>query len=144
QPQPASTARVAIDVPPELDWQTFTVKSGDTLSTLFGKAGFNDALMYKVIRGDGEKLAQLFKGDELRFGSLDGELQEIVLVKSRVASLHTRLTSSGYVTKKEIRGPDVEFRFAAGVIDNPLFLAAREAGLDSGTTMELAGIFGWD
>ncbi|MAL99985.1 MAG: peptidase M23 [Alteromonadaceae bacterium] len=133
-----------IDVPPELSWKTFTVKAGDTLSTIFRKAGFNDALMYKVIQGEGKKLARLFKGDEIRFGTTKGELQEIVLVKSRTENLRTRLTDGGFVTEKEVRAPDVELRFAAGTIENSLFIAGKKAGLDSSTTMEMAAIFGWD
>ena len=148
-PEPAlakSSKKVppVIDVPPELDWQEFTVKNGDTLSTLFRKAGFNDALMYKVIRGDGKKLARLFKGNRLRFGSQNGKLQEVVLVKSRTEKLRTRLTETGFVTTTELREPDIKYAFATGEIENSLFLAGKAAGLNPKVTMELAGIFGWD
>ena len=53
QSQPmAAQADVAPE--PDIQWQEFTIKSGDTLSTLFRKAGFNDGLMLSVIHGDGE------------------------------------------------------------------------------------------
>jgi murein DD-endopeptidase MepM/ murein hydrolase activator NlpD len=134
----------AVDVPPELDWQAFTVKSGDTLSTLFSKAGFDNALMYKVIQGEGKKLARLFKGDELRFGTRKGKLREVVLVKNRTEKLRAQLTEEGFVTKKELREPEIEYAFATGEIDSSLFIAGKKAGLNPNITMELAGIFGWD
>lgn len=150
EPAPAATpsapaaTKTVIDVPPELDWQEFTARSGDTLSTLFSKAGFNDALMYKVIQGEGKQLARLYKGNQLRFGSDDGTLQEIVLVRSRTEKLRSQLVEDRYITKQETVEPQIELAFATGEIENSLFIAGQKAGLNPKITMELAGIFGWD
>lgn len=133
-----------LDVPPELKWQRLTVKSGDSLSVLFDKAGFDSALMRQVIKNEGRTLTRLHTGDELRFGTLDGELQEVVLVKSRTERLRAQLTNDGYITTRELSKPEVELAFATGEVDSSLFIAAKEAGLDARTTMALADIFKWD
>lgn len=135
---------LALDVPPELDWQAFTVKSGDTLSTLFRRAGYDNKLMYKVIQGEGKRLAQLYNGDQLRFGTKGKLLQEVVLTRSRTENLRAQLVDGTYVTKKEVRQPQVELAFATGEIQSSLFIAGKEAGLNTGITMELSSLFGWD
>lgn len=148
---PSTTAQAAFkksasspDVPPELSWQRLTVQSGDSLSALFDQAGFSSALMRQVIVNEGRKLTRLHTGDELHFGTRDGELREIVLVKSPTERLRAQLTNDGYITKKELSRPEVELAFAAGEVESSLFIAAKEAGLDARTTLALSDIFKWD
>ncbi|KPQ27483.1 MAG: Peptidase, M23/M37 family [Marinobacter excellens HL-55] len=140
---PAETAAAK----PEIDWHEFNIKSGDTLSSLFRKAGFNDGVMLSVIHGSGEatKLQRLYAGEDIRFGlDDDGQLVAVELQRSRLEALKISKTEDGFVGKTEIREPEPRPAFATGVIDGSLYLAARDAGLNDRLTMELAGIFGWD
>ncbi|MFO8140577.1 MAG: peptidoglycan DD-metalloendopeptidase family protein [Marinobacter sp.] len=132
---------------PKIDWHEFRVNSGDTLSSLFHKAGFDDGVMLSVIHGAGEatKLQRLYAGEDIRFGlDADGQLIALELQRSRLESLKIARTDGGFVGNTEIRTPEPRPSFAGGVIDGSLYLAAREAGLNDRLTMELAGIFGWD
>jgi len=132
---------------PEIDWQEFSIKSGDTLSSLFKKAGFNDGVMLSVIHGEGEanKLQRLYAGEDIRFGlNEQRDLVAVQLQRSLLESLEIEKTESGYKGQTVIREPEIRPAFASGVIDGSLYLAARDAGLDDRLTMELAGIFGWD
>lgn len=132
---------------PEIDWHEFRVDSGDTLSSLFHKAGFDDGIMLSVIHGAEEatKLQRLYAGEDIRFGlDADGQLVALELQRSRLESLKIARTDDGFVGNTEIRTPEPRPTFAGGVIDGSLYLAAREAGLNDRLTMELAGIFGWD
>ena len=99
QSQPmAAQADVAPE--PDIQWQEFTIKSGDTLSTLFRKAGFNDGLMLSVIHGDGEadKLQRLYAGEDIRFGvNSEGELVAIELQRSLLESLKIARTEDGFL-----------------------------------------------
>ncbi|MBE0484774.1 peptidoglycan DD-metalloendopeptidase family protein [Marinobacter sp.] len=130
-----------------IDWHEFNIKSGDTLSSLFRKAGFNNGVMLSVIHGKGEatKLQRLYAGEDIRFGiDSDGQLVGVELQRSRLESLNISKTDEGFVGKTEVRSPEPRPAFAGGVIDGSLYLAARDAGLNDRLTMELAGIFGWD
>lgn len=135
-----------IPAEPELDWQTFTVKSGDTLSSLFKKAGFNDGIMLSVIHGEGDtkKLQRLYAGETIRFATSDDNLTAIELQRSQLESLKIDKTGEGFSGKTVIREPEARPAFASGIIDGSLYLAARDAGLNDRLTMELAGIFGWN
>lgn len=145
----ANPAQVAASEPakPTINWQAFDIKSGDTLSSLFKKAGFNDGIMLSVIHGEGEadKLQHLYAGEKIRFGTnADGELVGIELKRSLLESLNITKADDGFTGETEIREPEARPVFASGEIDGSLYLAAREAGLNDRLTMEMAGIFGWD
>ena len=47
--EPLSSAPQITAPPHTENWTAFKIKSGDTLSDLFLKAGFNDKVMYKVL-----------------------------------------------------------------------------------------------
>src|SRR5690554_1604946 len=142
-----SEVPAVVDAEPTLNWKEFDIKSGETLSSLFKKAGFNDGVMLSVIHGDGEadKLQRLYAGEHIRFGIDDeGSLAAIELQRSLLETLKIEKTDSGFIGETDIREPEARPAFATGVIDGSLYLAARDAGLDDRLTMELAGIFGWD
>ncbi|MEE3170448.1 MAG: peptidoglycan DD-metalloendopeptidase family protein [Pseudomonadota bacterium] len=132
---------------PSLEWQTYAIKSGDTLSSLFKKAGFNDGIMLSVIHGKGEaeKLQRLYAGETIRFATTeDGKLAGVDLQRNLLETLKIRKEGDTYTGETEVRKPEARPAFASGTIDGSLYLAAREAGLNDRLTMELAGIFGWD
>lgn len=142
--EPAIPAKPA---KPQLEWQTFDIKSGDTLSSLFKKAGFNDGTMLSVIHGDGEakKLEKLYAGETIRFATTeDGALAGVELQRNRLETLKISKAGDSYTGDTEVRKPEARPAFASGTIDGSLYVAAREAGLNDQLTMELAGIFGWE
>lgn len=132
---------------PALTWSELKVEKGDTLSSLFKQAGFNDRLMLAVIHGEGEadKLQHLYVGETLAFATNEqGELVKVRLDRSRLESLLITLAEEGYVGETVMAEPEPRLAFASGEIEGSLYLAGKEAGLDDRITMELAGIFGWD
>ncbi len=132
---------------PELSWQEFPVRNGDSLSTLFRKAGFNDGLMLSVIHGKGEakKLQRLYAGETIAFATDDeGQLAGIRLQRSLMESLVIERADQTFVGETVVREPEVQITYAEAEIDSSLFGAGQAAGLTDKLTMELAGIFGWD
>lgn len=132
---------------PELSWQEFPVKSGDSLSTLFRKAGFNDGLMLSVIhgKGDAKKLQRLYAGETIAFATnAEGQLAGVRLQRSLTESLVIKRAGESFAGETVVREPEVQVTYAEAEIDSSLFGAGQEAGLTDKLTMELAGIFGWD
>lgn len=143
QPQEPATP----ESEPRLNWQTFDIQSGDTLSSLFKDAGFNDGIMLSVIHGEGEaeKLQRLFAGETIRFATdNEGTLAAVELKRSALETLKIEKQDDTYSGQTEMRKPEPRPVFASGEIDGSLYLSAREAGLNDRLTMKLAGIFGWD
>lgn len=132
---------------PSLDWQTFEIKSGDTLSSLFNEAGFSDGIMLSVIHGEGEadKLQRLYAGETIRFASdSEGQLAAVELQRNLLETLKVEKQDGTFNGLTEMREPEAKPAFASGTIDGSLYLAAQEAGLNDRLTMKMAGIFGWD
>lgn len=137
------------DVPkePQLEWSSFKIKSGDSLSSLFKKAGYSSSLMMSVIHGKGEakKLERLYAGETIAFAAnSEGELEQIRLERDRLESLVIKRGDEGFTGDVVVREPEARPVFGHGQIDGSLYLAGKDAGLSDRLTMELAGIFGWD
>ncbi|MFC7296173.1 peptidoglycan DD-metalloendopeptidase family protein [Marinobacter aromaticivorans] len=141
-PEPAP-----VESEPRLKWQSFDIESGDTLSSLFKKAGFNDGMMLSVIHGEGEadKIQRLYAGETIRFGiDSEGGLAAVELQRNLLETLKIARQEGTFSGETVIRKPEPRPAFASGTIDDSLYLAARDAGLNDRLTMKLAGIFGWD
>jgi len=129
-------------------WQTFTIKNGHTLSSLFASAGFNDRTMYSVLgsKNRNKALSKIFPGEKLAF--LKNEQDQLVKVRLERSALQSIIFSkqdSGQFESEIItRVPDIHVAYGEGKIDSSLFLAGEKAGLSQSQIMELANIFGWD
>ncbi|MDC0664029.1 peptidoglycan DD-metalloendopeptidase family protein [Marinobacter sp. SS21] len=145
--QPPIAAPIDVPEEPAYDWSNFQIESGDTLSSLFKQAGFNDGLMLSVIHGDGEadKLQRLYAGETISFATDSaGALAAIKLQRSRLESLNIERTDTGYTGERVVLEPEARITYAEAEIESSLFGAGQAAGLTDKLTMELAGIFGWD
>ncbi len=138
-----STPAIAIE-----KWNSLDIKSGDTLSDLFLKAGFNDKVMYGVLydNPDNKLLTRIFPGEQISFLIDDNnEIDKIKLVRSPIESiLFTKDSKGKFAHSIVTRAPDIHISYSEGIIDSSLFLAGQKAGLSEAQIMELANIFGWD
>lgn len=127
---------------------TYNVKNGDTLSSIFSRAGYDDKLIYKIFSGDkqNKQLANIHPGQQLSFEIQDTRVPlQIKLQLNKLESIVATADDNGdYRYSKEVIEPEVRTSYAAGQIDSSLFLAAKSAGLDEAVIMGLANIFGWD
>ncbi|UZJ44593.1 peptidoglycan DD-metalloendopeptidase family protein [Marinimicrobium sp. C6131] len=134
--------------PAALTYTTFTVKSGDSLSVLFKRAGLTDRDLYELIdqAPEARALRRIMPGNEITFGlNPDGELEELVYQRDQLRSLRfSRQEDDVFASEELERTPDVQIAYRRATIDSSLFLAGQRAGMTDNLTMELAGIFGWD
>jgi len=130
------------------NWNTFTIKSGNTLSSLFSRAGFNDKIMYSIINSSKEAktLSNIFPGEKLAFLTDEfKQLSKVKLTRSPLESiLYSKNPDGKYQTKTITRQPEIHIAYGEGEIKSSLFLAGQKAGLSQAQIMELANIFGWD
>jgi murein DD-endopeptidase MepM/ murein hydrolase activator NlpD len=124
-----------------------TVANGDTLSTVFAKVGLTGQDVHAALDSskDAKRFSRLNVGQVLDFKlTPDGKLDSL---SSQVSALETiRLTQTGgrYSFEQEMAKPEIHERYARGVIDSSLFLAANRAGLPQAMTFDLANVFGYD
>lgn len=126
---------------------TETVKSGDSLSRIFARAGLNDRQMFALVNSSKEakSLAKIYPGHKLTF-EVDAQ-QQLISLKHELNPLDSELfiyENGTYNYQRLEKSPDVKTAYRIGKIRSSLYKAGAEAGLDEELIMELAAIFGWD
>lgn len=139
----ASLATTAAAQPPA--WLDQEVKSGDTLSLIFKRAGFNDQDVYDVVSAsqDDKSLERIFPGQTIAFKTGDqGQLIGVRHTKSQLETVTYLRTDAGFESELDIRSPESREAWTTGVITSSLFLAGQEAGLAQSMILDMANIFG--
>lgn len=152
KPTPATQATPAAaassKAAPAIDekWVSYTIGKGDTLSSLFSKVGLNSRDVYSVTNASrhNKGLSRIYPGQKISFLIENNELKKLRLVRSKLVSTQIEKTENGYVSQIIERKPEIQHRYASGVINSSLFVDAEKAGLSNRMIMSLASIFGWD
>lgn len=132
--------------PTIIDWKTEKVKSGDSLSLIFQRAGLADTVLHELMQSNEEakKLTRIHPGQKIQFNIVDGQLEDLRYQKDRLNAMLFSRNENGFIYKEESVEPDTHIAYREATISNSLFLAGTEVGMDEKLIMELAGIFGWD
>lgn len=127
--------------------QELTIKSGDNLSSVFGRMGLNDRDIYELFDGNksAKDLRSIAPGQKIEFlVDTQGKLQELKYYKNNLDSLKFTRNETGFTSQQISLKPEIKRSFRQGTINSSLFLAGKQAGLPTNLTMELANIFGYD
>jgi murein DD-endopeptidase MepM/ murein hydrolase activator NlpD len=128
-------------------WREFTVKSGDSLATLFKRADIKPQQLDELMKSgeEAKKLRKLYPKDTIRLlTDDDGILQALRYDLDHKSFLMVEREQGTLVAKTYNHQIETREAHASGEIESSLFLAAQEAGISQNIIMELAGIFGWD
>lgn len=125
----------------------FVIKSGDSLSILFQRAGLNDGAIYELFNTspDSRELRRIMPGQTIGFSiNEEGKLEQLTYIKNELTSLEFTRTDKGFSSKKIEREPEIRTAFRHATITSSLFMAGKNAGMSNSMVMELANIFAWD
>lgn len=141
-----TVAEIESPVEPEEVWTTQTVKNGDSLSFVFQRAGLSDRelMNFMLVTPEAKALKRIIPGQQLDFLIEDKALKSLRYHKSQLTSIQFNKVNSKFVVEETVLTPEIRQTYKQAVIKESLFLAAQSVDLPAGTTMELAGIFGWD
>ena len=128
-------------------WAAVTVRSGQTLDTIFRKQGFSVSLLHKILAlsKDTKGLTKIRPGETFEFRK-DANGKLIQMRYALDESRYLMVRNENAVPSAEIQQREIiaEINEAEGVINCSLFLAAKNVGLSDPMIMRLANIFGWD
>ena len=128
-------------------WDSVTVKSGQTLDSIFRQQGFSIALLQRILKlnADTTGLKRISPGEVFDFRRNDaGEFAEMRYPLDEERFLLVRQSGDQLFADTQARLMSREIEQAQGVITSSLFMAGKEAGLSDQMVMKLANIFGWD
>ncbi|MFT6202223.1 MAG: murein DD-endopeptidase MepM/ murein hydrolase activator NlpD [Candidatus Endobugula sp.] len=128
------------------EWHTEVVKSGDSLSFLFNRAGLSDSALHQFLSSNknAAALKRIYPGQKIEFNITDGELVGLRYQKNRLNHVEFTKTDGGFVDTSVDITPDTRIAYREATIINSLFLAGTDVGLEQSSIMELANMFGWD
>ncbi|MBU6955447.1 OapA family protein [Hahella sp. HN01] len=145
--EPATETPAPATVEPEIAWNEFEVRNGDSLSSLFKRAGASSAELAQMVDDiPGKEWTQIFPGEKLDFAfDSENKLSALRIHRSQLENwLINANAESKFELEKVVLKPDVQTAYAEGVIKSALFIDAKNAGLPDSLIMDLANIFGWD
>lgn len=126
-----------------IPWQEFKIRSGDSLSAVFQRAGLNDSDLYRLMAADAQLkvLTHIYPGQMLELQVASDELIGLRYRETPLKTLIADRNGDGYVVHVEQREPETRLVYHSATLDNSLFLAGEKAGLSQNTIMTLADIF---
>ena len=124
-------------------WQTLTVKSGDSMSALFQRAGLSSAELFRITSADSKRrLYNIKPGQQIRVLARDSRVEKLEYLQTDLKTYVFDATGDSVTVDLVERVPDIRLAHATGVIKGSLFYAGKDAGLSERQTMNLANIFG--
>ena len=136
------------DAPPALrKWdEEITVRSGDSLSTIFKRLGLSRSIPPLLRLGTAtEALHRLRPGQVLHIFQDDQGLRHLMYRPTLTQETHYWRIPGGTYTVGHIDLPvEHRRRVVSGTIGRTLFEAGDDVGLSPSMILELARIFGWD
>lgn len=145
-PEPIPDFHVPLQLPPEYEQLTLTVRRGDTLNALFRENDLNLGHLATIVRlpEAAPHLKRVIPGDEFRIEHDRGNLISLYRELDLRSALKISRKDSGFSAEVVDRPIEIKRRLAFGKIETSLFESAIASGLPDKLIMNLAGIFAWD
>lgn len=125
-----------------------TIKSGDSLSTIFDRHGIHASVLFKLIDDSehGDLLKTINIGQQFHFYMLpNNQLSKLLYMPDVTNTYEFSTNQDEQFESKLITNPlEAIPTFRKGIIDSSLFVAAAKSNIPENIIMNLVGIFGWD
>jgi murein DD-endopeptidase MepM/ murein hydrolase activator NlpD len=134
-------------LPQQEEWTSVTVRSGQTLDSIFRAQRFSIPLLHRIlaVNGDTRGLTRIRPGEVFDFQRDDeGRLLAMRYALDEARYLVVRRQGDELDAQVQQREIYREVAEAEGTIQSSLFLAGKRAGMSDAMIMKLANIFGWD
>jgi murein DD-endopeptidase MepM/ murein hydrolase activator NlpD len=138
----------SIALPEDTEWDIITIKSGDTLASIFDSAGLPARTTYAIasLNEQTKSLRYIKPGQKIHILRDDtNRLRQMKYVPDITKTLSIQRNENQSFTSKITNFQlDAYPVFREGIISSSLFEAAAESNIPESVVMELANIFGWD
>lgn len=141
QPEPE-----ALPIIPPVNWESVSVKSGDTLSTIFTQQNLKPSDLLELLAIAPKDSLKLQIGKKMHWvRASNGQIKEFQIDISALAK-HGFTRSAEGKLQYELIERDADYRphYASATIENSLFVDGTKAGIPEQVLADMASIFGWD
>jgi murein DD-endopeptidase MepM/ murein hydrolase activator NlpD len=136
-----------VPLPQIEQWETFTVRPGQSLDGIFRKQGFSAKTLHEImaLNTETKQLKKIRPGDLFEFHRHeDGSLKRMRYAVDEGRYLIIEHDGQQASASTVARDMITEITETNGTITSSLFLAGKQAGLSDSMVMKLANLFGWD
>jgi len=134
-------------IEPELNTLSHTIKSGESLSSIFSTLDLSKKDLHNLIHANelGKQFASIRPGKNLLVTTdSEGLLQKLSYKKNNIDTLTALRSNNSFTIEMISKNIEKQITNAQATINSSLFLDGKDAGLSDGMIMELASIFAWD
>ncbi|MEQ8428779.1 MAG: peptidoglycan DD-metalloendopeptidase family protein [Gammaproteobacteria bacterium] len=141
---------IAVEAEPEAgpdpDWQTVTVKNGDSMALIFSRLGLSPAELYRVMSlgNDVKRLKSIKPGQLIHFHIVDKKLVGLEYELDLTNTLSVNLVDNNFKATLVEHELDSVVKNASATINDSLFMAGKRAGMSDNLIMQMVAIYGWD
>jgi len=128
-------------------WNEVTVRSGQSLDSIFRQQGFSANTLFKIMALNNEtrQLKKIRPGDLFEFQQHDdGSLKRMRYAVDEANYLIIDYDGQQASAITQARDIITRIEETSATITSSLFLAGKQAGLNDAMVMKLANLFGWD
>lgn len=124
------------------------IKPGEVFSKVGASLGFTVELTQEILESskDTYDLANIKADNRIQgfFNLHSNEFEKMIYHIDENSFLEVKRTEDGLVAQKKKNKYDIELTQVSGVIEDSLYMAGINLGLEDKTIMEMADIFAWD
>lgn len=140
-----ATAAAVAAAPTEPAWKSITAKSGDTLSTLFRRAGLAPGDLQALLAAGaaGRDLQHIRAGMTLEYRLRpEGGLQALRYSPEPLKTITFDRQAGSFKADTETHTPEIRIAYRQTTINSSLFAAGQSIGLNQTMLLDVADIFG--
>jgi len=146
-----STPETSFDLEtPEIIWEEIKIRPGDSLSTIFKRAGLSARELQEIMSlgNDVSVLGKIKPGQSIQFEvTQEGTLKTLLYEETPLKKLTVKNSNDGFDSEWDLVEPEVLISYKTSRItaDHPsLYHAGKAAGLSDNLIMQLSYVFQWD
>ena len=131
---------------PQINWQSVTVKNGDSLALIFSRLGLSPNSLYRLMSlgKDVSILKKLKPGQILKFQIEGNEFSGLEYEIDITNALKISKQDKNFQVERIQQQLETVVKNSNAIIKDSLFLSGKRAGLSDNLIMQLVSIYGWD
>jgi murein DD-endopeptidase MepM/ murein hydrolase activator NlpD len=127
-------------------WQQFTIRPGDSLASLFNKAGLSSKTLHAVLHANphASLLTRIKPGQTVRILAHQHELDELFLPLANGEFLSIKRMGTQYKTEYHSNTLRIENQYISATVKNSLYETAKQFHIPYPLIRQMTDIFHWE
>ncbi len=138
--------RINWSAPHTPSWLEHTVRSGESLATVFGKVGISPKTLQTILQNNPQAklLTRIKPGQTIRLLMINQQLEQLILPVANGESLSVTRQGTNYLTKFHANPLRLENQLVTATVKNSLFETAKQFNIPYSLIRQMSSVFHWE